>query len=127
MVQFKGESILTSASHAAVQRPSEQADDSEAFYVLTQRGAEMAKRLAVGKVAVAQSCSAVHGDRVLPSANRRDYLMQSHTDCSHFVPLQGRTAHDFIRHLKAAFVEALDAQQEGAIDPTAFDWKRLGR
>ena len=34
----------------AVVRPSEQADDSEVFFLLTQKGAEMAKRVAAGKV-----------------------------------------------------------------------------
>jgi len=33
-----------------VVRPSEQADDSEVFFLLTQKGAEMAKRVAAGKV-----------------------------------------------------------------------------
>lgn len=40
---------------------------------------------------------------------------------------QGRSANDFVRHLKAAYVEALDAQQEGEIDPSAFDWAALSR
>ena len=34
----------------AVVRPSEQADDSEVFFLLTQKGAEMAKRVTAGKV-----------------------------------------------------------------------------
>ena len=37
-----------------VERPSEQADDSEVFYTLTQKGAEMAKRVAAGKVYLAE-------------------------------------------------------------------------
>lgn len=46
-------SILKSADQSdfpVVERPSEQADDSEVFYTLTQKGAEMAKRVAAGKV-----------------------------------------------------------------------------
>ena len=42
-------------------------------------------------------------------------------------PLQGRTVNDFMRHLKAAYVEGLDAQQEGEIDPLAFNWKQLSQ
>lgn len=71
-----------------VLRPSEQADDSEVFFLLTQKGAEMAKRVAAGK---------------------------------------GRTVNDFMRHLKVAYVEGLDAQQEGEVDPRAFNWNRLSQ
>ena len=39
-----------------MERPSEQAEDSEAFYMLTQKGAEMAKRVAAGKVGFPTFC-----------------------------------------------------------------------
>ena len=42
--------FLLTVFWTAVERPSEQADDSEVFYTLTQKGAEMAKRVAAGKV-----------------------------------------------------------------------------
>jgi len=32
-----------------------------------------------------------------------------------------------MRHLKVAYVEGLDAQQEAEVDPLAFDWKRLSQ
>ena len=44
-----------------------------------------------------------------------------------FLCIQGCTVNDFMRHLKVAYVEGLDAQREGEIDPLAFNWKQLSQ
>lgn len=40
--------------------------------------------------------------------------------------LQGHTAKDFLRRLKAQYVNSSQAQEDGADDPTAFNWHGLG-
>lgn len=40
--------------------------------------------------------------------------------------LQGHTAKDFLRRLKAKYVHSSQAQEDGADDPSAFAWHSMG-
>ena len=40
--------------------------------------------------------------------------------------LQGHTAKDFLRRLKAKYVHSSQAQADGAADPSAFAWASMG-
>ncbi len=40
--------------------------------------------------------------------------------------VQGHTAKDFLRRLKAQWVKSSQAQDDGAADPRAFQWEDMG-
>lgn len=105
------------------------------FAHLTDRGVELAKKLAHGgkvhrfAAALLQRgpCNnSKAGASMQLAAHRRAAKLEPHVLQTCSVVLQGHTAKDFLRRLKAQYVSSSQAQDDGADDPSAFNWAQMG-